>query len=171
MQPPRNIKETQGLTRRITALNRFVSRSTDKCLPFFKVLKKAFKWTNECQQAFEELKEYLATPPLLSPFKPGEELYLYHFTNDRQFSALTRREWSTAARLLHQLGPQRSRRTIPSHGKASVHSCNRSKEASTILPSPHNSITHQSFTAEGNEQTRYCQTTHTMVDRTQRIRY
>jgi hypothetical protein len=32
---------------------------------------------DECQQAFEELKEYLATPPLLSPSKPGEELYLY----------------------------------------------------------------------------------------------
>ena len=77
MQPPRNIKKTQGLTGRITALNRFVSRSTDKYLPFFKVLRKAFEWTNECQQAFEELKKYLATHPLLSPFKPGEELYLY----------------------------------------------------------------------------------------------
>ena len=53
MQPPRNIKETQGLTERIAAFNRFVSRSTDKCLPFFKVLKKAFEWTDKCQQAFE----------------------------------------------------------------------------------------------------------------------
>uniref|UniRef100_A0A2N9GDN4 Reverse transcriptase domain-containing protein n=1 Tax=Fagus sylvatica TaxID=28930 RepID=A0A2N9GDN4_FAGSY len=77
MQPPRNIKETQGLTGRIAALNRFVSRSTDKCLPFFKALRKAFEWTDECQQAFEQLKKYLATPSLLSPFKPGEELYLY----------------------------------------------------------------------------------------------
>ena len=32
---------------------------------------------DECQQAFEELKEYLATPPLLSLSKPSEELYLY----------------------------------------------------------------------------------------------
>ena len=77
MQPPRTIKETQGLTERIATLNRFVSRSTDKCLPFFKVLTKAFGWTDECQQAFEELKVYLATPPLLSPSKQGEELYLY----------------------------------------------------------------------------------------------
>ena len=44
---------------------------------FFKTLKKAFKWTNECQKAFEELKVYLASPPLLSPSKPGEELSLY----------------------------------------------------------------------------------------------
>jgi hypothetical protein len=77
MQPPRTIKETQGLTGRIAALNRFVSRLTDKCLPFFKILMKAFEWTDECQQAFEELEIYLATPPLLSPSKQGEELYLY----------------------------------------------------------------------------------------------
>ena len=28
---------------KVTALNRFVSRATDKCMPFFKVLKKAFQ--------------------------------------------------------------------------------------------------------------------------------
>jgi hypothetical protein len=54
-----------------------MSRSTDKCLPFFKTLKKAFAWTDKCQQAFEELKRYLTEPLLLSPSKEGEELYLY----------------------------------------------------------------------------------------------
>ena len=46
MEPPRNIKEVQSFTERVVALNRFVSKATDKCLPFFKVLKKAFEWTN-----------------------------------------------------------------------------------------------------------------------------
>ena len=55
----------------------FVSKATDKCLPFFKALKKAFKWTNECQKAFQDLKVYLTTAPLLSPSIPSEELYLY----------------------------------------------------------------------------------------------
>ena len=50
---------------------------TKKCLPFFKTLKEAFEWTDECQKAFEELKTYLASPPLFSPPKPGEELSLY----------------------------------------------------------------------------------------------
>uniref|UniRef100_A0A2N9GFI7 Uncharacterized protein n=1 Tax=Fagus sylvatica TaxID=28930 RepID=A0A2N9GFI7_FAGSY len=77
MQPPKTTKEVQRLTGRVAALNRFMSRSTDKCLPFFKTLKKAFVWTDECQQAFEELKRYLTEPPLLSPSKQGEELYLY----------------------------------------------------------------------------------------------
>uniref|UniRef100_A0A2N9H0S8 Integrase catalytic domain-containing protein n=1 Tax=Fagus sylvatica TaxID=28930 RepID=A0A2N9H0S8_FAGSY len=77
MQPPKSTKEVQRLTGRVAALNRFMSRSTDKCLPFFKTLKKAFEWIDECQQAFEELKRYLTEPPLLSPSKQGEELYLY----------------------------------------------------------------------------------------------
>ena len=52
MKPPQNVKEVQFLTRRVAALNRFVSKTTDKCLPFFRVLKRAFEWTDECQQAF-----------------------------------------------------------------------------------------------------------------------
>ena len=48
VEPPRNVKELQSLTRQVIALNRFVSKVTDKCLPFFKVLKKVFKWTDEC---------------------------------------------------------------------------------------------------------------------------
>ena len=62
---------------RVAALNRFVSKATDKCLPFFKVLRKAFEWTDDCQRAFEDLKAYLTSIPLLSPFVLGEELYLY----------------------------------------------------------------------------------------------
>ena len=39
----KNIKDVQSLTRRVAALNRFVSKAIDKCLPFFKVLRKAFE--------------------------------------------------------------------------------------------------------------------------------
>ena len=35
----KTVKEVQKLTGRIAALNRFVSRATDKCLAFFKTLK------------------------------------------------------------------------------------------------------------------------------------
>ena len=77
MKPPQNTKEIQSLIGRVVALNKFVSKATDKCLPFFKVLKKAFEWTDECQKAFEDLKVYLTMAPLLSPSVVGEELYLY----------------------------------------------------------------------------------------------
>ena len=48
MEPPKNIKEVLSLAGRVAALNRFVSKATDKCLPFFKILKKAFEWIDEC---------------------------------------------------------------------------------------------------------------------------
>ena len=77
MASPRTVKEVQKLTNKIAALNRFVSRATDKCLPFFKTLKQAFVWTDECEKAFQDLKRYLSNLPLLSPLKEGENLYLY----------------------------------------------------------------------------------------------
>ena len=77
MKPPRNVKEVQSLNEKVVALNRFVSRATDKFLPFFRTLKKSFEWIDECQQAFEELKAYLSASPLLSPSQSGEELFLY----------------------------------------------------------------------------------------------
>ena len=49
MAPPRNVKEVQSLNGKIATLNRFMSRVTDKCLPFFHTLKKSFEWTAECQ--------------------------------------------------------------------------------------------------------------------------
>ena len=79
MTAPKSIKEVQRLTGRVAALNRFVSRSVERCLPFFQTLKqsKNFCWITECQQAFEELKSYLSSPPLLARLEPGEELFLY----------------------------------------------------------------------------------------------
>ncbi|KAL0386273.1 UNVERIFIED_CONTAM: hypothetical protein Sradi_3021600 [Sesamum radiatum] len=67
MKAPSNVNEVQQLTRRITALSRFISKSAEKSLPFFKVLRKIrnFEWNTLCQQAFEELKDYLAKLPLL----------------------------------------------------------------------------------------------------------
>ena len=92
MKPPKNVKEVQSLNGKVAALNRFVSRATDKCLPFFHTLKKSFEWTNECQQAFEELKAYLSAPPLLSPSQPGEELFLYLAVSPTAISAALIRE-------------------------------------------------------------------------------
>ena len=77
MQSPRTTKEVQSLAGRIATLNRFVSHATDRCLPFFKILRKAFEWLEECEKVFQELKIYLALPPLLSTPVSKEELLLY----------------------------------------------------------------------------------------------
>ena len=93
LEPLRTVKEVQSLNGKIPVLNRFISRATDKCLPFFRTLRKSFKWTDECQKAFEDLKKYFSSPPLLSPSKLGEELYLYIAVSQVAISAtLVRKE-------------------------------------------------------------------------------
>ena len=92
MKPPQNIKEVQFLIERVAALNRFVSKATDKCLPFFRVLKKAFEWTDECQKVFQDLKIYLVAAPLLSPSMMGEELFLYLVVTPHAVSSALIRE-------------------------------------------------------------------------------
>ena len=92
MASPRTVKEVQKLTNRIAALNRFISRATDKCLPFLKTLKQALAWIDECEEAFQDLKRYLSNPPLLSPSKEGEHLYLYLAVSTTVMSAALIRE-------------------------------------------------------------------------------
>ena len=78
---------------KVAALNRFVFRAMNKCMPFFKVLKKAFQWTDECKEALVKLKEHLTKPPLLSSSVMGEKLYLYlAVSNTTISSALIREE-------------------------------------------------------------------------------
>ena len=79
MWSPSKTKEVQSLTGRVAALSRFISRATDKCLPFFDSLKgsKRFLWDDKCEQAFRALKEYLSKLPLLLKPVEGEPLYLY----------------------------------------------------------------------------------------------
>jgi hypothetical protein len=92
MEAPRTTKQLQRLTGRIAALNRFISRSTNKCLPFFKILRKAFMWSEECEEAFRKLKEYLTNPPLLSRPTEGEILYLYLAVSPLAVSSVLVRE-------------------------------------------------------------------------------
>ena len=67
MKSPAMVKEVHILNGHLTALNRFLSRSTDKCKPFFLSIKKNkadFCWNNECETTFQGLKAYLASPYL-----------------------------------------------------------------------------------------------------------
>jgi len=77
----------QSLTGRVAALNRFVSRATDRCLPFFKTLRKTFEWIEECEKAFHELKKYLGKPPLISRPVMAERLYLYLAVSENAVSS------------------------------------------------------------------------------------
>ena len=74
------------------ALRRFVSRASDKCQPFFQVLKKAFQWDTKCEEAFSALKAYLSSPPILVSPVEGELLTLYLAVSDFATSAVLVRD-------------------------------------------------------------------------------
>ncbi|CAE5959424.1 unnamed protein product [Arabidopsis arenosa] len=94
MPSPKNIKEVQRLIGRIAALNRFISKSTDKCLPFYQILKgnTKFWWDDQCEAAFGQLKTYLTTPPVLSKPESDEKLYLYISVSNHSVSGVLVRE-------------------------------------------------------------------------------
>uniref|UniRef100_A0A2N9FPW3 Integrase catalytic domain-containing protein n=1 Tax=Fagus sylvatica TaxID=28930 RepID=A0A2N9FPW3_FAGSY len=55
------------------------AKLTATCEPLFKLLRKdvKIKWTEDCQKAFDKIKEYLLNPPILVPPTPGRPLILY----------------------------------------------------------------------------------------------
>lgn len=60
---PRTLKEVQSLNGKLASLNRFLSKSAEKSLPFFRTLKKCIKksdfhWTPEAEIAFKEMKKH-----------------------------------------------------------------------------------------------------------------
>jgi hypothetical protein len=79
MEPPNSKKGAQRLAGRLASLNRFISRSIERNLPFFEVLKsaKVFQWGPAQQKAFEELKQYLIDLTTLTPPSLGASLLLY----------------------------------------------------------------------------------------------
>lgn len=65
MEPPSSKERIMKLNGMLTALNRFISRSAQHTLPFFKLLQKEtnFELTHECGEAFDKLKTILSQPP------------------------------------------------------------------------------------------------------------
>ena len=51
----------------------------ERALPFFKLLRRSgpFTWTEEDEQAFQELKQHLTSLPVLEASDLGETLFLY----------------------------------------------------------------------------------------------
>jgi len=73
------VKEVQQLTGRMAALSRFVSAAGDKGHPHFQCLRRnnRFVWTRECDEAFKNLKKYLASPLVLCKPELSTPLRLY----------------------------------------------------------------------------------------------
>lgn len=79
MPAPATEKEVRGFLGRLNYISRFISHLTATCEPIFKLLRKdqTIEWNEECQGAFERIKQYLQKPPVLIPPVPGRPLILY----------------------------------------------------------------------------------------------
>jgi hypothetical protein len=79
MEEPKTKKDIQKLNGRVAALNRFISRSAERSLPFFKALKGkgVIEWGPEQSKAFAEFKDYIEKMAILSPPSPSEPQGLY----------------------------------------------------------------------------------------------
>ncbi|GKG31419.1 reverse transcriptase domain-containing protein, partial [Tanacetum coccineum] len=84
MQSPRTLKEMQSLRGNLAALNRFLAQSTKRSLPFFNTLKNItkgnkdeYRWAEEAEESFQEMKKVIVELPLLTTPKKEETLYVY----------------------------------------------------------------------------------------------
>ncbi|GJS79363.1 reverse transcriptase domain-containing protein [Tanacetum coccineum] len=84
MQSPRTLKEMQSLSGKLAALNRFISRSAERALPFFETLKNItkenkddYRWTEDAKRAFQEMKKLILELPALTTPGLKETLCVY----------------------------------------------------------------------------------------------
>ena len=72
IEAPKRIKDVRRLTGCVAAMSRFISKSAERALPFFKILKKAgpVEWTPEAEAALQDLKRYLSSTPVMVAPKP-----------------------------------------------------------------------------------------------------
>nr|GEX01318.1 reverse transcriptase domain-containing protein [Tanacetum cinerariifolium] len=86
LSSPKCLKDVQKLNGKLASLNRFLSKSAEKSLPFFKTLKKCtkkctkksdFQWTANAKMAYKQMKKSIAELPMLTSPKEKEELIIY----------------------------------------------------------------------------------------------
>ena len=79
--PPTTKIELQSLLGKINFIRRFISNLSERVMSFFPLLKlkndQEFKWGDVQQKAFEEIKEYMKSPPMVVPPQQGKPFKLY----------------------------------------------------------------------------------------------
>ncbi|GJY95091.1 reverse transcriptase domain-containing protein [Tanacetum coccineum] len=93
LQSPKCLKDVQKLSGKLESLNRFLAKSAEKSLPFFKTLKKCtkksdFLWTEEAEATFKQMKEHIAKLPMLIAPEEHEELIVYLAASKEAVSAV-----------------------------------------------------------------------------------
>ncbi|KAM1594417.1 hypothetical protein ACFX10_000832 [Malus domestica] len=94
MPEPRNLHELKSLQGRLAFIRRFISNVAGRCQPFSQLMKKdvPFIWDKACNNAFESIKKYLSSPPVLGVPVPGKPLILYIAAQESSVGALLAQE-------------------------------------------------------------------------------
>ncbi|KAM2690737.1 hypothetical protein EV1_043866 [Malus domestica] len=94
MPEPRNLHELKSLQGRLAFIRRFISNLAGRCQPFSRLMKKdvSFVWDKACNNAFESIKKYLSSPPVLGAPVPGKPLILYIAAQESSVGALLAQE-------------------------------------------------------------------------------
>ena len=90
LSEPKRVKVIQRLTRRMAALTRFISKSADRPLPFFALLRgnKKFEWREEQSKAILAVKEHLKSLPTITRSENRDVLQLYISASPRMVAAV-----------------------------------------------------------------------------------
>ena len=90
MPSPKTLKQLRSLQGKLTYIRRFISNISGRCQPFTRLTKKdvPFIWDNACQEAFNNIKQYLLHPPTLAAPITGRPLILYTTALNESLGAL-----------------------------------------------------------------------------------
>ena len=95
--PPTTKTELQSLLGKINFIKRFISNLLERILSFSPLLKlkndQEFKWGVVQQKTFEEIKEYMKSPPMLVPPQQGKPFKLYISTDDKAIGSALMHEF------------------------------------------------------------------------------
>nr|KYP55608.1 Retrovirus-related Pol polyprotein from transposon opus [Cajanus cajan] len=90
MKSPNTLKEVQKLVGWLTSLSRFLPRLAEIAKPILLLLKKTkrFKWTQECEESFQQFKEWLSMPPILSKLAGHLDMIVYLAVSSNSISVV-----------------------------------------------------------------------------------
>ncbi|WJX67949.1 hypothetical protein P8452_52368 [Trifolium repens] len=95
-KPPSTKKQLQSLLGKINFLRRFISNLSGKAQAFSPLLRlkkdDPFKWSEEHQKAFDDIKDYLIKPPVLMPPSRNKAMKLYIATSDKTIGSMLAQE-------------------------------------------------------------------------------
>ncbi|XP_074301285.1 uncharacterized protein LOC141632659 [Silene latifolia] len=94
MPEPKTLKELRGLQGHLAYIRRFIANLAGRCQPFSHLMKKdaPFQWDEKCKHAFDSIKKYLASAPVLGAPIPGKPLILYIAAQERSLGAMCAQE-------------------------------------------------------------------------------